>query len=683
MGDESPNYRKIKLPSNESMRNKCGLIESKAPRTGGKKRGDLLNVLSRIFLTLFLLAGMLRGVSPVSAQEEGIIRLSTIEIKQFPTIQFYMDAYNGENNFISNLKPAEIQIIEDGQALAVEEIEGVTNGLQIILSLNTSSLLGATRSGAAEYERVQTALETWARAQQPKTIDDYSLATPTGLYLIRSQETEQLVQAITNYTPDLAANHPPLNSLAEALDMATDPLEQPLMKRAILYITPPLPEANLASIPDMAARAQEIGVRVNVWLLASPTNNGASQNQLELLAEMTGGRFHQIAAEEPLPDIEQLFQPQRQTYRVRYTSGVQKSGEHSISVKINRPSAILTSALYNFNLTVLPPNPIFLSPPAAVSRAWSLEQKDAQPVLVPNEIPLQIMVEFPDQFQRQIQATRLFVDGILVDENLEAPFDSFTWPVAEFSTTQRHMLRAEAVDILGLSGSSMEVPIDIVIEQPAQNTITQQLSGKGMIAVAAVAVSGTALALVLLLTNTQRRLRWKRQLTNKKMMKDPVTQPVVVKPVNARKERTQPKKDHESTPRPSWPLQAWQRASSQTSPAQLVCLDENEQPITGGIVPLNRQEITFGSDPRRATQVLNSPTVDGLHARLYRSDDEQYYLADQNSIAGTWINYAPVNSSGARLEHGDLIHIGKVMFRFEITEPARTQPAEIKVTILE
>jgi pSer/pThr/pTyr-binding forkhead associated (FHA) protein len=81
--------------------------------------------------------------------------------------------------------------------------------------------------------------------------------------------------------------------------------------------------------------------------------------------------------------------------------------------------------------------------------------------------------------------------------------------------------------------------------------------------------------------------------------------------------------------------------------------------------------------------VLESATVNELHARLYRDSEDNFFLADQESIAGTWVNYAPITSGGTRLEHGDLIHIGKVLFRFEIMDPARIPTAEIKVTDLE
>jgi predicted component of type VI protein secretion system len=54
-----------------------------------------------------------------------------------------------------------------------------------------------------------------------------------------------------------------------------------------------------------------------------------------------------------------------------------------------------------------------------------------------------------------------------------------------------------------------------------------------------------------------------------------------------------------------------------------------------------------------------------------RQEDGSYRLSDEGSVAGTWINYTPVSHGGARLEHGDLIHVGRIGFRFTLREPAR------------
>ncbi len=40
-------------------------------------------------------------------------------------------------------------------------------------------------------------------------------------------------------------------------------------------------------------------------------------------------------------------------------------------------------------------------------------------------------------------------------------------------------------------------------------------------------------------------------------------------------------------------------------------------------------------------------------------------MADVNSAAGTWLNYAPISSRGAHLEHGDVLQFGRASFRFE------------------
>jgi hypothetical protein len=230
------------------------------------------------------------------------------------------------------------------------------------------------------------------------------------------------------------------------------------------------------------------------------------------------------------------------------------------------------------------------------------------------------------------------------------------------------------VDTLDLSGTSIEVPVEVLVEQPVKTDLGSRVSGSGMIAIGAVGAAGTVLALVLIFSGSKRRASRKRQKIDKKLQQDPVTQPVKI-----RQEPARAKKDKSTPVHAPHAWSVWPHLVGPEAPARMIALDENEEPVTGGAFSLTRQEITFGTDPRRATQVLDSPTVDGLHARMYREQDGCFYLADQDSVAGTWINYAPVTRSGARLEHGDLIHIGKVMFRFELTAPERLPVAEIQV----
>ena len=106
------------------------------------------------------------------------------------------------------------------------------------------------------------------------------------------------------------------------------------------------------------------------------------------------------------------------------------------------------------------------------------------------------------------------------------------------------------------------------------------------------------------------------------------------------------------------------------APARLLPLPGNDTPhLFGKSIPLALQETTFGSDSVRCDIVLTGPTIAPVHAKIFTDAARHFFIADCGSAAGTWINYAPVSQQGGRLEHGDLINIGAVSFRFEEVNP--------------
>lgn len=650
---------------------------------GDNQKGGSLKVLFRFTLILFFLSAPLVRANPVAAQAGGSLVISAPDTQEFPTVHLQFDAYGPQGNVLE-VKPEDVQIAEDGTLLKPTTLVKAQNALQVIITLNTSPTMANQVSGISGYQQIQSALTSWASAQPASTKDDFSLSTQTGLFLIREHDPQKLVKAINDYKPDLLHTQPALGSLAESLDMATDPLNNPLTKRAILYITAPLPATANTTITDLTNRAKGIGVRVNVWEIVQGNQTGAdAQDSLHKLADTTGGQFQAIPPNSPLPDIEPVFQPLRQTYQVTYTSNIQKGGVHRLSVQVNQGRGTLASNEQKFDLSVQPPNPIFLSPPSTITRSSGAAASSgastanvsgaAGTALSPDKVSLQIMVEFPDQHKRALKASRLYVDDKLVEENTSEPFDRFTWSIADLTTSGQKMLRVEVIDVLGISGSSIEMPVEVVVNQPAKASVTGRVSRRGMVAIGAITFAGAVLGLVLVVTSRRRQLRKNLDPASAKRKKDPLTQPVPIQ-----QDTSKPRKEKSTPARSaSWPVH-WPKPAAQNAPARLITLDDNEQPITGGMIALARQEITFGSDPKRATQLLDSPTVDGLHARLYRSEDGQFYLSDQGSVAGTWINYAPLSANGTRLEHGDLIHIGKIMFRFELTESSHIPTPEVQ-----
>ncbi len=77
-------------------------------------------------------------------------------------------------------------------------------------------------------------------------------------------------------------------------------------------------------------------------------------------------------------------------------------------------------------------------------------------------------------------------------------------------------------------------------------------------------------------------------------------------------------------------------------------------------------------------QVIDDPSIEGLHAQLKREPDGVFRLSDAGSIGGTWVNYTPVSQEGVCLEHGDLIHFGRVGFRFQLRDAKQVRKPVLK-----
>ena len=121
-----------------------------------------------------------------------------------------------------------------------------------------------------------------------------------------------------------------------------------------------------------------------------------------------------------------------------------------------------------------------------------------------------------------------------------------------------------------------------------------------------------------------------------------------------------------SSPRIQWPS----RTRPTTDPyGTLVQVTEDGEPVKDTTFLITMNELTFGADPKQAVLVLDNPSTEPLHARLWRTSEGVFYLEDSGSVAGTWVNYAPVAANGTLLHHGDLIHIGKTAYRFNLSHP--------------
>ncbi|MEJ2709281.1 MAG: FHA domain-containing protein [Anaerolineales bacterium] len=616
---------------------------------------------------------------PLQASSQGAASatLTPPNIEGFPQIEVFLDVQDSSGSFIHGLESKDIRLLEDDNPVRIENVFENRSGAQVVFAISPGATFTVRNSqGVSRYNLVVEALSTWAQNRQGSTIDDMSLITNDGSQIIHVADSLKWQQTLQNIDTESEASEttPGIEVLSQAIDLAADPLPRPGMGRSVIFITPPLGEQASVALQNLSARATQQGVHISIWMVAPPAAPVTPAiNRMMELVETTGGRFATLTGEDNLPDPELSLEPLRSVYHLIYVSSIKESGTHQLVAEIQTGDQPITSAPQEFELSVEPPNPAFISPQLEITRSLPEDiQRETDVEDIPTEeyLPrtqdIQILVDFPDGRIRSLTRTTLYVDGEPVDENRRPPFDRFTWDLSVYGESGSHLLQVEAEDALGLTGKSIETLVQINLEKPTSNVWLALSHHTPTVAALVVVLAGAVLLLVLILggrLNPQnfslpRRLR--RNI-------DPVTQPI---PAERKRSSRRLKK---WVNRLSWP----QRRIEPNALAFLTSLNEvngkpNPQPIA-----ITSQTVTLGTDPDRATIVLDDPSVDDVHARLTLDEQGNFQLSDLGSIAGTWINYTPVSAEGASLEHGDLIHIGRVGFRFSLQKSGRNRKTVI------
>jgi len=280
---------------------------------------------------------------------------------------------------------------------------------------------------------------------------------------------------------------------------------------------------------------------------------------------------------------------------------------------------------------------------------------------------LDVLIEFPDGYPRPITRTALYVDGVLVDENTTPPFEGFTWDLRPYIQSGKHLLRVEVQDSLGLSGTSIDTSVHITVQQPRRSFLSLLLTWQNALLAGLVVLSAGILAILLLVLGGRLQPQWTRENLRRAPSKLDVRRGLSRKPAQSAIRQVEQARTQRI---PNWlsNLQLHQRRPSPKAPAFLVPLSDVEDASPPAPIPITANVVMFGRDAVRATLVLDDASVEEIHARLQR-EDNVFRLADAGSIAGTWVNYTPVSQDGIILQNGDLIHIGRISFRFTQREP--------------
>jgi len=517
---------------------------------------------------------------------------------------------------------------------------------------------------------IKEALKNWAQSRLGTTTDDWSLVINDGSSVSHVADPAKFSEGLDADKVDARTAQPSIDILAQAVALASDPTPRPGMGKAILFITTAVDGDIEQAMRDISDQARQQDITFFVWMVAS---SGAlvsrSTEQMIALANETGGQVFNFSGEEILPNPEDYLNPLRNIYRIAYQSKANLSGEQEFMVQIQIGEEQVISNPLTFMVDLRPPEPAFISPvmiierqmpdlPPETDEAVMADGKAVADFLFPKEVALQVIFDFPDGRKRDIEYSALLVDGVLVAENTAPPFDQFIWNVDDYLTDGVHQIRVQATDVLGLTGQSIEVPVQVSVERLQSDPWFVLRRNIPIFSVTLVVLAGALLFLALVLGG---RLRPGAQRAASRRLRN-----------SSRANSISTTSENSDRSLTGWvsrlqhPRKSEHRDNSiaPTALAFLQHVSEAESASDDPIIPILSNEISIGSNPDQATLVLEDPSIEGLHARLIYGTDGKFRLVDQGSIAGVWVNFGPVAAEGTTLQHGDIVHFGRIGFRF-------------------
>ncbi len=615
----------------------------------------------KVYRLIFTLCLILAWISPTSAQSGGYAEIAPPIYNQFPEVTTYLDVYHQDGTFMHGLSSSEITLIENGSQKSLKEFNELSPGIQLVITVNTAPPFAIQDiTGTSRWDYLSNHFMEWLTESPDLKNDDLSIISNDGLETTHVSREDEILETLERYQPQPRETSSNLNVLARAIDIASDPLSERGMKRVVLLLTPPPTPEEVAALQSITSRARERDIRIFTLLVSSPdffTSAGAEQ--LQEMAQETKGSFFTFSGSEELPNLQDLFNSLRGTYLLSYESGIRSVGPHQLEISIETGEGQITTSR-ELAFSVQPPNPILVTPPSEIERKNPHPDQDDTPIqeYTPSLQPLEVIIEFPDGHPRPLQKTSLEVDGEVTQVNTNPPYDQFTWDLSQYERTQVHHLSIRAEDSLGLSKTSVQTPVKVIVNppEPSMGNIFKQ-HPLGFLSLAGILVAAFALLF----------------LISKGVIHPRSLLPAVPSKKTGKPSSTRRREGKEERTSHLGHLLSTKKSHGKERTKAFAVLDSYNEEAKGLFskkLHLTEKEISFGKDPHAVTTLIDHPSVSDLHARLSRKSDREFHLSDEHSQSGTWVNFQEIPQGyKVPIHNGDIIHFGKIGFRFELTRP--------------
>jgi hypothetical protein len=605
----------------------------------------------RLKFTLLLgLSGLLLVASTavVNAQGEWRVQVSDPQTKDFPNVSLFVQVMDEAGVRVDGLRPDDFQLSEDGTPVPNLRVNQALVGTRLIFAINSDASLRIRDSlGRSRFELARQALLAWWDRQDftRLNLDDLTLLDSERVLVSHSDSAAELASVLDNTIPSFSELDTGYELLFRALDFTSEKAPRAGMPSSMIFITSLLRQPRDIPLTNIITRARSAGTAIYPVLIGPV--EAADQPELEILqrlAQETGGRLIRYDEELGLSQLADIIAAGREQYELNYTSMASESGPHEIRLQLASGDGEGISASTSFVLDIQPAEVTLIGIPDSIERTTD-DPATPPEAIPPTSLTIDYAFRFPDGHPRPLQLSQLIVDGSVVGQSAAAPFEAIEWDLSEMLQSGTHSVQVAVTDSLGLKGTSPPARISLEVQRPPGGLTAIRPALGSLLLALVVLVTGVGLASYLI-SGRRPRLRAVEETSA-------ASPPKVLR--GAALQRDLPEE-----------------------PAEAVLI-----PIAAGrdmseVIPLVGMDTILGRDPSLAAIPIEDASVDRLHARLIRQADGEYLIRDQDSTAGTWVNYREIPKSGTRLKHGDLVQLGDVAFRFQYTDPPPPRPVKVQ-----
>ena len=582
--------------------------------------------LGTTFLFLCLISAMLIvPVLPARGQESTPkVVIEELDTREFPKLTLSFEIVDGlEEN--SSVAASQVSVIENDKQIAVDSLTSEYVGVHFGLVINPERTLVLTYpSGYSNYDRMLAAMRELGSDLTPVTGDVYSLFINPDIRYDQLENYTEWKNALEGFKENQRQMNSSLQSFIDAVRQLTS---SPTTKETVLvYMTPYIEPAEMPALTALIEQAGEGGIAVHVWMTAAPIVIGSAyQTDLQTVCQTWGGSLTILSGSQIPPNPREYLKGKGYRYTASWQSEIRSGNTQQFSLRLTPPgSPVLTSAVSEVALEVLPTRITFSNLPEQLTVTLQGEER-----IEPVELPIQVAIEFPDGFPREVLKTSLYANGTLVQQREEAPFGDFVMDLSDFRDQTKVSLQVTLEDALGFETRSEMKYVALTWFDPAANEPKPLTSSLWLWIGLGVAALG--LLAVIFIPNRLRR----------KPANAAATDPAVLS----------------AKPEP----ESYVAVKTYGS---LIKLDRDNTPSAEKPLLLIKEITLIGKDPQLANLVLNEEALEPLHAEIHAFPDGRTRLTDFHTVAGTYVNFKAIDTKGVEIHHGDILHFGRLSYRF-------------------